>query len=246
MAENKSSQDMGKKIADALKAQGGVDDLFVDEVSAEDFLSEDDNNDMFDLSEFSQDSIEVEEPQEPEEVEAPKMPEVEEVEVEKPVKRAKKSFAVEEDKSDEEYTPIFKVDQAEIDENPELKLTIDAEDNTDEFEMPNNINVLKRLIAQLPSGVPKQTGAQIIRQTIEALGIPMKSVLQDAQRAKDVLNASIKDCTFTIQEYKSNIRNLEKQSVSYQKQLAKLNDIIGLFVYGEKTIHTSFGDLKKK
>ncbi len=244
MAENKASKDMGKKIADALKAQGGVDDLFVDEVSAEDFLSEENGDDSFDLGEFAKSSIELDEPEEVEEIKIPKANKTEE---ERPaLRRARKTFAIEDDKTDDDYTPIFKVDQSEIDENPELKLTIDAEDNTDEFEMPNNINVLKRLIAQLPSGVPKQTGAQIIRQTIEALGIPMKSVLQDAQRAKDCLNSSIKDCTFTIQEYKANIRNLEKQSVSYQKQLAKLNDIIGLFVYGEKTIHTSFGDFKKK
>ncbi len=130
--------------------------------------------------------------------------------------------------------PVFNVDSEEVDENPELKLTIDSEDDSEEFEMPNNINVLKRLISQLPSGVPRQTGAQIIRQTIEALGIPMKSVLQDAQRVRDCLNSSIKDCSYTIQEYKSNIKNLEKQSASYQRQLSKLNDIIGLFVYNEK------------
>jgi len=130
--------------------------------------------------------------------------------------------------------PTFTVDSSDIDENPELKISIDSDDEEEEFEMPNNINVLKRLIGQLPSGVPRQTGAQIIRQTIEALGIPMKSVLQDAQRVRDCLNGSIKDCSYTIQEYKSNIRNLEKQSAGYQKQLAKLNDIIGLFVYNEK------------
>lgn len=129
---------------------------------------------------------------------------------------------------------VFNVDSDDVEENPELKLTIDSEDDTEEYEMPNNINVLKRLISQLPSGVPRQTGAQIIRQTIEALGIPMKSVLQDAQRVRDCLNSSIKDCSYTIQEYKSNIKNLEKQSASYQKQLSKLNDIIGLFVYNEK------------
>jgi len=134
----------------------------------------------------------------------------------------------------EDYAPIFKMDSGEISDNPDFKLNIDTEDDTEEFEMPNNINVLKRLIAQLPTGVSKQTGAQIIRQTIEALGIPMKTVLQDAQRVKECLNSSIKDCSYTIQEYKSNIRNLEKQSLSYQKQLTKLNDIIGLFVYTDK------------
>lgn len=145
------------------------------------------------------------------------------------------SMAFESDFDNSNYSaPVFNVDSEEVDENPELKLTIDSEDDSEEFEMPNNINVLKRLISQLPSGVPRQTGAQIIRQTIEALGIPMKSVLQDAQRVRDCLNSSIKDCSYTIQEYKSNIKNLEKQSASYQRQLSKLNDIIGLFVYNEK------------
>ena len=142
-----------------------------------------------------------------------------------------------EDKNDSEYTPVFSVDRDEIDEAPsDLKLSIDSEedDTVEEFEMPNNINVLKRLINQLPTGVPRQTGAQIIRQTIEALGIPMKSVLQDAQRVRDCLNSSIKDCNYTIQEYKTNIRNLEKQGANYQKQLNKLNDIIGLFVYNDR------------
>ncbi len=135
-----------------------------------------------------------------------------------------------------EYNPVFSVDVDEIDKTPDLKLSIDSEEDdvAEEFEMPNNINVLKRLINQLPTGVPRQTGAQIIRQTIEALGIPMKSVLQDAQRVRDCLNSSIKDCNYTIQEYKTNIRNLEKQSANYQKQLNKLNDIIGLFVYNDR------------
>ena len=133
-----------------------------------------------------------------------------------------------------EYQPVFSVNEEEIVKNSDLKLSIDNEEDVEEFEMPNNINVLKRLISQLPTGVPRQTGAQIIRQTIEALGIPMKTVLQDAQRVRDCLNSSIKDCNYTIQEYKSNIRTLEKQAASYQKQLNKLNDIIGLFVFSDK------------
>ena len=136
--------------------------------------------------------------------------------------------------SAKDYQPVFSVNNEEVSSNPDLKLSIENEEDVEEFEMPNNINVLKRLISQLPTGVPRQTGAQIIRQTIEALGIPMKTVLQDAQRVRDCLNSSIKDCNYTIQEYKSNIRTLEKQAASYQKQLNKLNDIIGLFVYGEK------------
>lgn len=136
---------------------------------------------------------------------------------------------------EKDYQPVFSVNEAEISTDSDLKLSIESEeDEVEEFEMPNNINVLRRLISQLPTGVPRQTGAQIIRQTIEALGIPMKTVLQDAQRVRDCLNSSIKDCNYTIQEYKNNIRTLEKQASSYQKQLNKLNDIIGLFVYSEK------------
>ena len=47
MAEKKVPQDMGKKIADALKAQDESSELFVDEVSAEDFLQTDDALDEF-------------------------------------------------------------------------------------------------------------------------------------------------------------------------------------------------------
>ena len=50
------------------------------------------------------------------------------------------------------------------------------------FEVPNNVAVLKKLIAKLPSGVTRQTGAMIIKQTMEALGISMRSVLQEAQQ----------------------------------------------------------------
>jgi len=144
------------------------------------------------------------------------------------------AFGLEEETQEDNFTSTFNVAEEDR-QNPDLKLSIDGEEEeAEEFEMPNNINVLKRLIGQLPTGVPRQTGAQIIRQTIEALGIPMKSVLQDAQRVRDCLNSSIKDCNYTIQEYKTNIRNLEKQTQNYQKQLNKLNDIIGLFVYNDR------------
>jgi len=100
----------------------------------------------------------------------------------------------------------------------------------DSFEIPSNIAVLKKLIAQLPSGVTRHTGAQIIKQTMEALGISMKSVLQEAQQVQDGLNNSAKECYATIQEYKKQIMVLEKQSQSHQKQYAALNELISLFV----------------
>ena len=204
MPENELPKNMGKKIADALKKQNEG----IEEVTEviEEYNTAENVGGDYNANETSNDF------------------------------NTDSSFEMNyEDNNMSDYSaPVFNVDSDDINENPELKLTIDSEDDTEEFEMPNNINVLKRLISQLPSGVPRQTGAQIIRQTIEALGIPMKSVLQDAQRVRDCLNSSIKDCGYTIQEYKSNIKNLEKQSASYQKQLSKLHDIIGLFVYNEK------------
>lgn len=101
--------------------------------------------------------------------------------------------------------------------------------------MPPNVAVLRRLISQLPNGVTKQTGAQIIRQTMEALGISMNNVLHEAQQVQDGLNDSVKTCMYSIQEYKNNIKSLEKQVLDYQKQIAYLNDLISLFVMTDKT-----------
>lgn len=100
----------------------------------------------------------------------------------------------------------------------------------DSFEIPTNVAVLKQLISQLPAGVSKQTGAQIIKQTMEALGISMKSVLQEAQQVQENLNNSTKECQASIMEYRKQIGLLERQSQKFQKQYAALNDIISLFV----------------
>lgn len=109
-----------------------------------------------------------------------------------------------------------------------------AADSSDNFEMPANIAVLKKLISQLPSGVSRHTGAQIIKQTMEALGISMKSVLQDAQQVQDGLKVSARECQASIQEYKKQILALEKQSQNYQKQYSALNDLISLFIQTTK------------
>lgn len=100
----------------------------------------------------------------------------------------------------------------------------------DGFEIPTNIAVLKQLINQLPTGVSRQTGAQIIKQTMEALGISMKSVLQEAQQVQESLNNSARECQTSILEYKKQINVLEKQSQKFQRQYSALNDIISLFV----------------
>ena len=100
----------------------------------------------------------------------------------------------------------------------------------DDMELPANVAVLKQLIAKLPSGVSKQTGAQIIKQTMEALGISMAGVLQEAQQVQESLNQSARDCQNNILEYKKQISVLEAQAHKYQKQFAVVNDIISLFI----------------
>jgi len=100
--------------------------------------------------------------------------------------------------------------------------------------MPGNIVILRKLISQLPSGVTRHTGAQIIKQTMEALGISMKSVLTEAQEVQNNLKESSKECQMLIQEYKRKIAGLEKQTQNYQKQYSALNDLISLFIQTTK------------
>ncbi len=116
------------------------------------------------------------------------------------------------------------------DEPQQIKFSPEIND----LEMPANIVILKKLISQLPSGVTRHTGAQIIKQTMEALGISMKNVLKEAQDVQDNLKESAKECQATIQEYKRQIATLEKQSQNYQKQYGALNDLISLFIQTTK------------
>lgn len=139
------------------------------------------------------------------------------------VAKTKSSNFFDED-SDEDSDPFIS--------EPVIKTV--KEDSQSEFEMPSNISVLKKLISQLPSGVSRHTGAQIIKQTMEALGISMKSVLQDAQQVQENLKVSARECQSTIQDYKKQILALEKQSQGYQKQYSALNDLISLFIQTTK------------
>lgn len=117
---------------------------------------------------------------------------------------------------------------------PKAASVPNIETMSESFEIPANIAVLRKLIAQLPSGVSRHTGAQIIKQTMEALGISMKSVLQDAQQVQESLKVSARECQSSIQEYKKQILALEKQSQNYQKQYSALNDLISLFIQTTK------------
>ena len=100
----------------------------------------------------------------------------------------------------------------------------------DEMELPANVAVLKQLITKIPAGVSKQTGALIIKQTMEALGISMTNVLQEAQQVQENLTQSVKECHNNVLEYKKQINQLEVQAQKYQRQFAAINDIISLFI----------------
>lgn len=105
-----------------------------------------------------------------------------------------------------------------------------APSSQDDFEYPANVAVLKQLIAKLPSGVSKQTGALIIKQTMEALGISMGSVLQEAKQVQVALSNNSKECQSSIVEYRKQIGILESKAQNYQRQASIMNDIINLFI----------------
>ena len=86
----------------------------------------------------------------------------------------------------------------------------------------------------MPVGVTKQTGAQIIKQTLEAMGIPMNSVLKEAQVFQEELNSSTRECMVKIQEYKTQIMQLEASVQDYQQNITQVNDIVSLFLLADK------------
>lgn len=98
----------------------------------------------------------------------------------------------------------------------------------------NNVDILMRLVSQLPAGVTRQTGAQIIRQTMEALGVPMNNVLKEAQETQDNFARAIKNNMNRIEEYRNNIKILEGEVQNYRKESDKLEDLISLFILSEE------------
>lgn len=103
-----------------------------------------------------------------------------------------------------------------------------------QINIPANVAILKNLISTLPAGVTKQTGAQIIRQTLEAMGIPMNNVLKEAQEVQEELNSSTRECMLKIQEYKTNILQLEQSVQQYQQNITQINDLVSLFLLTDK------------
>lgn len=135
------------------------------------------------------------------------------------------------------YSEPVKTESAPVINTAEPKLSFapkqempDAKFDVSDMELPDNVLMLVKLINQLPTGVNRQIGAQIIRQTIEAMGISMKSVLSEAQYIQEDLGNSTQDCINSIEEYKNNIKVLEQKITMYKKQASKLGELINLFV----------------
>ncbi len=105
---------------------------------------------------------------------------------------------------------------------------------TSQVTMPANVATLRKLIMGLPAGVTKQTGAQIIKQTFEAMGMPISSVLKEAQMFQEELNSSTREYMIKIQEYKTQIMQLEKAVQDYQQHISQVNDLISLFLSSER------------
>lgn len=127
-------------------------------------------------------------------------------------------------------TIISQMEQQISYSEPSVKQTPQPQTVGAKVNMPPNVATLKNLIASLPAGVTKQTGAQIIRQTFEAMGLPMTSVLKEAQNVQDELKSSSRECLIRIQEYKAQILQLENSVQDYQKNITQINDIVSLFL----------------
>ena len=111
-------------------------------------------------------------------------------------------------------------------------------------EFSANVRTLIRLMSELPEGVTKQTGAQIIRLTMEAMGISMEDVLSEAQSSQsdmlDAVRANIKK----IEEYKTVIRKLETDIKFYQGKANELSEIIDLFILSNTTPNNRISQLE--
>lgn len=235
MTRNQLPEGVGKKIVEALKRQAEADITPLEEnnnvitntlplTEIEDLpevqytqLAEDENtsdNDMIVEEDIPAMPLGVYQPKEENPVY--EKPAVQEIPAEKTVVTTPK-------------TQAFSFDEPSLRKEKVQKFSPNVS-----ISIPSNVAVLKNLISTLPVGVTKQTGAQIIRQTLEAMGLPMNSVLKEAQDVQEELNSSTRECMLKIQEYKTNILQLEQSVQEYQKNITQINDLVSLFLLTDK------------
>lgn len=102
-------------------------------------------------------------------------------------------------------------------------------------EFSNNVKTLIRLVSDLPDGVTKQTGAQIIRLTMEAMGIQMQEVLGEAQTAQNDMLEKVRTNIKKIEELKAIQRKLEGDIKIFQGKANELSEIIDLFILSSQS-----------
>lgn len=210
MADSKMNDSVGRKIVEALKMQSTdvQEETPINEVSGVDVDSQ--NEDTFNNDDFNLDSQNF----------SNDLPSDIQLKIQNQLK--------------EPVQPQFQ--SSYIDNAFQQSLARNLGDNDtfaqvpDDFDYPANVAVLRQLIAKLPAGVSKQTGATIIRQTMEALGISMQAVIQEAKQVQGTLIENSKECQSNILEYKKQIGILESKSQQYKRQSAVMNDIINLFI----------------
>lgn len=210
MADSKMNDSVGRKIVEALKMQSTdvQEETPVNEASGVDVDSQ--NEDTFNNDDFNLDSQNF----------SNDLPSDIQLKIQNQLK--------------EPVQPQFQ--SSYIDNAFQQSLARNLGDNDtfaqvpDDFDYPANVAVLRQLIAKLPAGVSKQTGATIIRQTMEALGISMQAVIQEAKQVQGTLIENSKECQSNILEYKKQIGILESKSQQYKRQSAVMNDIINLFI----------------
>jgi hypothetical protein len=150
--------------------------------------------------------------------------------------QAQKSYA---SSSSAEYSaaPLVMAEPRRV---PQLSL-----DNLNESQPSNgadytsNVKTLIKLINELPDGVTKQTGAQIIRFTMEAMGIAMEEVLSEAQSTQSEMLDAVRGNIKKIEEYKTVIRKLESDIKFYQGKANELSEIIDLFILSSSSLKSS-------
>jgi len=118
---------------------------------------------------------------------------------------------------------------------PAQHFTQEANSQDIDTEFSGNVKTLIRLVNELPEGVTKQTGAQIIRLTMEAMGISMEDVLSEAQSAQSEMLDAVRANIKKIEEYKTVIRKLETDIKYYQGKANELSEIIDLFILSNTT-----------
>lgn len=137
-----------------------------------------------------------------------------------------------------EFTDTEPEEEIFVENDEKAEVTYDVEKSDEdvdlgEGEIPANVAILNKLISDLPGNVSKKTGALIIKNTMEALGISLSNVISEAQGVQDTLAEQIISDKERITEHRRKIAELERNVRDYKVQSEKLNELISLFIATE-------------